>query len=78
MCSRPQMGPTSRCACLGLILSCVWRCVGVTEHAHFLKELPDAQRIRHAISDCFESAVVPTYALFNLHCYMMKIYLTWP
>lgn len=46
---------------------------GVTEHAHFLKELPDAQRIRHAISDCFESAVVPTYVLFFLHIYMMKM-----
>jgi NADH:ubiquinone reductase (non-electrogenic) len=32
---------------------------GVKEHAHFLKELPDAQRIRHAISDCFESAALP-------------------
>uniref|UniRef100_A0A7S3EF62 EF-hand domain-containing protein n=2 Tax=Rhodosorus marinus TaxID=101924 RepID=A0A7S3EF62_9RHOD len=33
---------------------------GVDSHAHFLKELPDARRIRAAISDCFESASIPT------------------
>ncbi|KAA8496574.1 External alternative NAD(P)H-ubiquinone oxidoreductase B1, mitochondrial [Porphyridium purpureum] len=32
---------------------------GVKEHAHFLKELPDARRIRAAISDAFESAAMP-------------------
>uniref|UniRef100_A0A7S0T596 NADH:ubiquinone reductase (non-electrogenic) n=1 Tax=Erythrolobus madagascarensis TaxID=708628 RepID=A0A7S0T596_9RHOD len=32
---------------------------GVTKHAHFLKELPDARRIRAAVSDAFESAVQP-------------------
>jgi NADH:ubiquinone reductase (non-electrogenic) len=33
---------------------------GVHQHAHFLKELPDARRIRAAVSDCFESAVLPS------------------
>eukprot|EP00188_Purpureofilum_apyrenoidigerum_P000878 Plantae.Rhodophyta-Purpureofilum_apyrenoidigerum.ctg14397.p1 GENE.Plantae.Rhodophyta-Purpureofilum_apyrenoidigerum.ctg14397~~Plantae.Rhodophyta-Purpureofilum_apyrenoidigerum.ctg14397.p1 ORF type:complete len:609 (+),score=118.15 Plantae.Rhodophyta-Purpureofilum_apyrenoidigerum.ctg14397:142-1968(+) len=33
---------------------------GVEKHAHFLKELPDARRIRAAISDCFESAALPS------------------
>ncbi|CAF3476045.1 unnamed protein product [Rotaria sordida] len=33
---------------------------GVEEHAHFLKELLDARRIRSAISDAFESAMTPT------------------
>jgi len=33
---------------------------GVDSHAHFLKELPDARRIRAAISDCFESASIPS------------------
>jgi len=33
---------------------------GVQEHAHFLKEVPDARRIRSAISDAFESAMTPT------------------
>lgn len=33
---------------------------GVSEHAHFLKELTDANRIRAAISDAFESAVLPS------------------
>lgn len=32
---------------------------GVEEHAHFLKELIDARRIRSAISDAFESAMLP-------------------
>lgn len=32
---------------------------GVEEHAHFLKEILDARRIRSAISDAFESASVP-------------------
>lgn len=32
---------------------------GVEKHAHFLKELQDARRIRAAISDCFESASIP-------------------
>jgi NADH dehydrogenase FAD-containing subunit len=33
---------------------------GVEEHAHFLKEVLDARRIRSAISDAFESAMTPT------------------
>ncbi|KAJ8901940.1 hypothetical protein NDN08_004142 [Rhodosorus marinus] len=33
---------------------------GVDSHAHFLKELPDARRVRAAISDCFESASIPS------------------
>ena len=33
---------------------------GVEEHAHFLKELLDARRIRSAISDAFESAMTPS------------------
>ncbi len=33
---------------------------GVEDHAHFLKELLDARRIRSAISDAFESAMTPT------------------
>ena len=33
---------------------------GVEEHAHFLKEVLDARRIRSAISDAFESAMAPT------------------
>ncbi|CAF1323619.1 unnamed protein product [Rotaria sordida] len=33
---------------------------GVEEHAHFLKEILDARRIRSAISDAFESAMTPT------------------
>ncbi len=33
---------------------------GVEEHAHFLKELIDARRIRSAISDAFESAMTPS------------------
>lgn len=33
---------------------------GVQEHAHFLKEVLDARRIRSAISDAFESAMAPT------------------
>ncbi len=32
---------------------------GVEEHAHFLKEVLDARRIRSAISDAFESAMTP-------------------
>jgi NADH:ubiquinone reductase (non-electrogenic) len=32
---------------------------GVDKHAHFLKELRDARRIRSAISDAFESAMTP-------------------
>jgi len=36
---------------------------GVEEHAHFLKELLDARRIRSAISDAFESAMTPTQTL---------------
>eukprot|EP00873_Tetraselmis_striata_P002590 jgi/Tetstr1/422854/TSEL_013645.t1 len=32
---------------------------GVSKHAHFLKELPDARRIRSAVSDAFESAAMP-------------------
>ena len=33
---------------------------GVEEHAHFLKEVLDARRIRSAISDAFESAMIPS------------------
>ena len=33
---------------------------GVEEHAHFLKEILDARRIRSAISDAFESAMIPS------------------
>ncbi len=33
---------------------------GVKEHAHLLKEIPDARRIRSAISDAFESAMTPS------------------
>ncbi|CAF3889095.1 unnamed protein product [Rotaria magnacalcarata] len=33
---------------------------GIEEHAHFLKEVLDARRIRSAISDAFESAMTPT------------------
>ena len=36
---------------------------GVKEHAHFLKEVLDARRIRSAISDAFESAITPTQSL---------------
>ncbi|CAF1330259.1 unnamed protein product [Adineta steineri] len=36
---------------------------GVEEHAHFLKELLDARRIRSAISDAFESAMTPTQTI---------------
>ena len=32
---------------------------GVDKHAHFLKEISDARRIRSAISDAFESAMAP-------------------
>ena len=32
---------------------------GVAQHAHFLKEIKDARRIRVAVSDCFESAATP-------------------
>lgn len=32
---------------------------GVEKHAHFLKEIPDARRIRAAVADAFESAVTP-------------------
>ncbi|CAI9757293.1 unnamed protein product [Fraxinus pennsylvanica] len=33
---------------------------GVVEHAHFLKEIEDAQRIRRTVIDCFERACLPT------------------
>ncbi|XP_073124986.1 external alternative NAD(P)H-ubiquinone oxidoreductase B4, mitochondrial-like isoform X2 [Henckelia pumila] len=33
---------------------------GVVEHAHFLKEIEDAQRIRRSVIDCFERASLPT------------------
>ncbi|CAF3144724.1 unnamed protein product [Rotaria sp. Silwood2] len=33
---------------------------GVQEHSHFLKEILDARRIRSAISDAFESAMIPS------------------
>ena len=36
---------------------------GVQEHAHFLKEILDARRIRSAISDAFESAMTPTQTI---------------
>ena len=36
---------------------------GVEEHAHFLKEVLDARRIRSAISDAFESAMTPTQSI---------------
>lgn len=32
---------------------------GVKEHAHFLKEIPDARAIRHGIVQCFERAIKP-------------------
>ncbi|KAL0301992.1 UNVERIFIED_CONTAM: External alternative NAD(P)H-ubiquinone oxidoreductase B1, mitochondrial [Sesamum radiatum] len=32
---------------------------GVMENCHFLKEVEDAQRIRRAVIDCFEKAVLP-------------------
>ncbi|KAL7086853.1 hypothetical protein ACP275_13G027900 [Erythranthe tilingii] len=32
---------------------------GVVEHAHFLKEIEDAQRIRRSVIDCFERASLP-------------------
>jgi NADH:ubiquinone reductase (non-electrogenic) len=32
---------------------------GVEEHAHLLKEIPHARRIRSVISDAFESAMTP-------------------
>lgn len=32
---------------------------GVTEHCHFLKEIPDAQKIRNAIIDLVETASIP-------------------
>ncbi|KAL2547836.1 External alternative NAD(P)H-ubiquinone oxidoreductase B4 [Forsythia ovata] len=32
---------------------------GVEEHAHFLKEVDDAQRIRRSVIDCFERASLP-------------------
>jgi NADH:ubiquinone reductase (non-electrogenic) len=36
---------------------------GVQEHAHFLKEVLDARRIRSAISDAFESAMIPSQTI---------------
>ncbi|XP_020964460.1 external alternative NAD(P)H-ubiquinone oxidoreductase B1, mitochondrial isoform X1 [Arachis ipaensis] len=33
---------------------------GVKEHCHFLKEVEDAQKIRRAVIDCFEKAVLPS------------------
>ncbi|XP_011085368.1 external alternative NAD(P)H-ubiquinone oxidoreductase B4, mitochondrial [Sesamum indicum] len=33
---------------------------GVLEHAHFLKEIEDAQRIRRTVIDCFERASLPS------------------
>ena len=36
---------------------------GVQEHAHFLKEVLDARRIRSAISDAFESAMIPSQSI---------------
>ncbi|GAA0154793.1 hypothetical protein Leryth_015522 [Lithospermum erythrorhizon] len=33
---------------------------GVVEHAHFLKEVEDAQRIRRSVIDCFERANLPS------------------
>ncbi|KAK9714767.1 hypothetical protein RND81_06G118400 [Saponaria officinalis] len=33
---------------------------GVEEHAHFLKEVEDALKIRRGIIDCFEKATLPT------------------
>ncbi|KAK6157211.1 hypothetical protein DH2020_011459 [Rehmannia glutinosa] len=33
---------------------------GVVEHAHFLKEVEDAQRIRRTVIDCFERASLPS------------------
>ncbi|KAL8497468.1 hypothetical protein ACS0TY_020971 [Phlomoides rotata] len=33
---------------------------GVVEHAHFLKEIEDAQRIRRTVIDCFERASLPS------------------
>ncbi|GFP89548.1 external alternative NAD(P)H-ubiquinone oxidoreductase b4 mitochondrial [Phtheirospermum japonicum] len=33
---------------------------GVVEHAHFLKEIDDAQRIRRTVIDCFERASLPS------------------
>ncbi|XP_073303601.1 external alternative NAD(P)H-ubiquinone oxidoreductase B4, mitochondrial-like [Primulina huaijiensis] len=33
---------------------------GVVEHAHFLKEIEDAQRIRRSVIDCFERASLPS------------------
>jgi NADH:ubiquinone reductase (non-electrogenic) len=33
---------------------------GVEKYAHFLKEIADARRIRAAISDAFESAMIPS------------------
>ncbi|XP_051125724.1 external alternative NAD(P)H-ubiquinone oxidoreductase B2, mitochondrial-like [Andrographis paniculata] len=33
---------------------------GVAEHAHFLKEIEDAQRIRRTVIDCFERASLPS------------------
>ena len=36
---------------------------GVDKHAHFLKEISDARRIRVAISDAFESAMTPSQSV---------------
>ncbi|KAJ4822467.1 External alternative NAD(P)H-ubiquinone oxidoreductase B4, mitochondrial [Turnera subulata] len=33
---------------------------GVEEHAHFLKEVDDAQKLRRSIIDCYERANIPT------------------
>ncbi|KAL3645425.1 External alternative NAD(P)H-ubiquinone oxidoreductase B4, mitochondrial [Castilleja foliolosa] len=33
---------------------------GVVEHAHFLKEIEDAQKIRRTVIDCFERASLPS------------------
>ncbi|CAI0550062.1 unnamed protein product [Linum tenue] len=33
---------------------------GVEEHAHFLKEVDDAQKLRRSIIDCYERASLPT------------------
>ncbi|CAI9772536.1 unnamed protein product [Fraxinus pennsylvanica] len=33
---------------------------GVVEHAHFLKEVDDEQRIRRRVLDCFERASLPS------------------
>ncbi|CAF1125158.1 unnamed protein product [Adineta ricciae] len=36
---------------------------GVEQYAHFLKEIPDARRIRAKISDAFEFAMIPTQTI---------------